>query len=684
MKNKYLGPIICTFALLQLAGCFGLDGKSSGGGSSSVTMSGVAATGAPVSGGLVQVRGSNGQTVEDTTNSDGSYSADVSALEDPYIVMVTAPSGDKIIAVSSRSALAEGKKINVTPVSHIIAANVLGVANADEAFANFESGSAQFTETKLETEKDALLQKFIDAGLLGDGKVAAANIDLLNGDLAAGTSAGLDGLLDVLQFNNDAAAGIEISLKGAATPLITDKVDAIDPPVVVISGPELVAAAAQLDVIALIRIRMNALAAAYSAKVACNGAPVDDLSACGLDALYNTFLPFFHSAFQEEGSNRTDGIWGWFCRTADDHDAEDRADCLANGEIDFQSVALKDITLISHNAGTNVALISFNFYEDGVLHGSEEMALKLEDGLYRMLGNGRTFKYHIETKSLHETSFDKSIMTAGYQGTDTYSVNLNFYFSNQGSYTFNGDEVFTLAATSGHEIFPNNSASMSLYLVIGPNYNSGSCVAGLAFSTRPDPYKIFNHSNGTSSYADYATACVHNTNPCTCQPAVDSWAYFDSDAAQKVTLTEAQVALMNKVEKITLTGSGVAGDSFSINKPLRINEFNAATYIPSFGTTASGFCKDLTSSSSLNLSVATGTLNYVGIHHGFSEEGNQSSWLNESVNESFWNLDTKSVVFSPEYTDLTSTHDIRYSSLYLSARDEFDRQFERRVMCNGN
>jgi hypothetical protein len=36
--------------------------------------------------------------------------------------------------------------------------------------------------------------------------------NLLNGDLAAGTSVGLDGLLDVLQFNNDAAATIDLKL----------------------------------------------------------------------------------------------------------------------------------------------------------------------------------------------------------------------------------------------------------------------------------------------------------------------------------------------------------------------------------------------------------------------------------------------------------------------------------------
>lgn len=169
MKKKYVSSILTLSTLAVLTGCLGGKGGLTSSSSSGSIMSGVAATGAPISGGQVQIKGSNGATVEDTTESDGSYSADVSSLREPYLVRVIAPSGEKYISVASQSALAQGKKINVTPLTHTIVANVFATANADEIFSNFETKAQDFSEAKLEDEKHELLQKFVDAGLLGDG-----------------------------------------------------------------------------------------------------------------------------------------------------------------------------------------------------------------------------------------------------------------------------------------------------------------------------------------------------------------------------------------------------------------------------------------------------------------------------------------------------------------------------------
>lgn len=683
---KYISSLMTVSTFILIAGCSG-GSQSTSGSSSGLIMSGVAATGAPISAGKVEVKGANGVIVEDTTNSDGSYQADVSTLTEPYLIRVIAPSGEKYISVASKSALAEGKKINVTPLTHIIVANVFNNASADDVFSNFETNSSDFTEQKLEDEKDELLQKFVSAGLVGNGKIASADIDLLNGNLAAGTSQGVDGLLDVIQVNTDASAGIEIKLKGAATAMITDKVDAVDPVVVAISQAEFDAAEAQLDVIGQLRIRMNALAALHSSKVSCNGAPKDDGSACDIDTLYNTFLPYFHADFQEEGLNRAAGVWGWFCRVGDnDEEATTKTQCLTSGSILFENVALKDITLISYDDTTKVALISFNFYLDGVLKGSEEMYLKLDtgDNIYKLLGSKKTFKYWIDTESLFSTTYDKSNNSTGYQGVSAYSVNLNFYYKNSGSYTFNGSETFTLTATSGHQIFPGNSATMSLYLIVGPDYsNANSCTTGLVFSTTQNPYKIFNQQNGQTTYADYATACAYTNDPCNCRPDANSNAYFDHDVAQKVAMPVTQVVLMDKIENISLTGSGVTADAFSIKKPLVVNEFNAAKHIPSFGMTVASFCKDINFSTPLNLSTQSGTLNYISLHHGFSD-ANNSAWKSKSDSVNYWDSNLTSTTYTPNFSGVLSTDVIRNSHLYLSAHDEFERQFVRRVNCNGN
>lgn len=678
MKKQYVGPVFLMTLLFHVTSCSGPAGSGLSSGS---LMSGVAATGAPISGGLVKIKGSNGQVVEETTASDGTYAANISSLQEPYLVQVIAPSGEKYISVASQSALAAGKKINVTPLTHTIVANVFGKADGDEIFANFEAESSNFSEAKLETEKEELVQKFIDAGLLGSGKVASADLDLLNGDFVAGSGQGVDGLMDVITVNTDSAAGIEITLKGESSAIITDKVDgSTDPVVTTINPTQLSQAKEQLSVLDQIRARMNALAALHSSKVACNGTPVDsgdNSSACDIDNLHDAFAPFFHPDYQEDGNTIEAGIWGWFCRTSNEDDTESRSECLASGSIAFEDVSLKDITLINYDNVNKVALVSFNFYEAGVLKGSEDMTLKYDSvGLtYDLIGNKKTFEYWIETEAIHNTEYNKISNTSA----DSYSVNLNFYMDDVKNYTFLGNETLTLTAASGHQIFPGDSATLPIYMVKGPRHdNNNQCTLGATFSATQTPYKVFNSSTGVATYADYATACPNNENPCnnSC-----SGGYYDYDKAQKVSLTAGQIALMNKVELITMTGSPLpsGGDSFTIKKPLMVNAFNASTYIPSFGMSASNFCENVTFETALNLSVNTGTLSHISLHHSYSDASNQ--WTNESKQDDFWDLNTTSAVFSPSFSAI-GNETIHYSHLYLSSRDEFDRQFVRRVNCS--
>lgn len=673
MKSRYVRSIVLGTALLQLVSC-GEKSSTSGAGN---IMSGVAATGAPISGGAVKIKGSNGEVVEDTTNSDGSYSANVASLSEPYLVQVIAPSGEKYISVASQSALAEGKKINVTPLTHTIVANVFGNANGDEIFANFENESNNFSETKLEQEKEQLVQKFVQAGLLGSGKIAPANLDLLNGEFVAGSGVGVDGLMDVISVNTDAAAGIQISLKGATAPIFTDKVNATDDSIVAIDQTALDAAKEQLSVLDQIRARMNALASLHSSKVACNGVPKDDGSACDVDNLYAAFEPFFHTSYKEEGHLRAAGIWGWFCRVGDDDDAESKEECLATGgSVEFENVALKDITLINYDSSAKEALISFNFYLNGVMRGSEEIALKYDDveAKYDLVGNKKSFEYWIDTESLFSTNYNKTSNIA----EDSYSVNLNFYLEDKKSVALADGQVITLTALSGHTIFSNNSATMPLYVVTAPKWDENNqCTLGLALSKTATPYKSFNSSTGATVYQSYAQAC-NGSDPC----AVDNTCtgYFDHDAAQKISLSEAQIIQMNRIERISMTNSGISlNDEFTIKKPLIVNAFNAPIHIPSFGMSAPLFCENAAAGMTLNLSVASGTLSYVNIHHSFSDS--QNMWSNESDKEDFWDLNLRNALFTPSFSSLSSSDVIHYSHLYLSANDEFDRQFVRRVNC---
>ncbi len=675
MKQRYVSSFFFASLLITAVGCSGPSGSSLSRGS---TLSGVAATGAPISGGAVGVKGADGDIAEGTTNSDGTYSIDIGALTGPFLIRVISPTGEKYISVASQSDLAAGKKVNITPLTHTIVANVFGNSDADELFENFESESSEFTEEKLDDEKDELVQKFVAAGLLGSGKIAGSDIDLMNGAFVAGSSQGIDALLDVISVNTDASAGVEIKLKGSSSLIFTDKFDGTaDVAPVAILPAELAAANEQLTVLDALRTRMNSLASLYSSLSSCNGSPIDDGSACDVDTLYNSFLPYFHTNYQEDGSGRSEAVWEWICRLADDSgDAKSKAECLAAGIIYFENVSLKDITLISYDTTTDVALINFNFYEGGVLKGQAEMILKLEGSVYNLMGNLKTFKYSIDSESLHSSVYNKSTNT----GTDSYSVNLKFYYEDSGVYTFNGDEVFTLTADSGHTIFPGNSASMNLYLVVAPDYSGGVCTSGLMFSTKANPYRMINQATGVESYANYATACAFTNDPCDCRPSAGANAWFDHDASQRVSISADQIALMDKSESISLSGAGVAADKFVIAKPLLVNQFNADQYIPSFGMTAANFCENVTFSTSLNLSVASGYLSYLGIHHSFSD-ASSTSWKNENDSQNYWDTAPVSAVYTPNFTLANAGDVINHSYLYLSARDEFEREFVRQVSC---
>lgn len=673
MKHRFFRSFILTTALLQLVSCSGSG--PAGSSSASNTISGIAATGAPISGGEIKVKGANGQVVSTTTLSNGSYSANISVLDEPYLVQVTAPSGEKYISVASQSALAEGKKVNVTPLTHSIVSNVFGSANGDQIFSNFQSESTKFSEAKLEEEKQELVQKFIDAGLLGNGKIAAANIDLLNGDFVAGSGQGVDGLLDVISVNTDASAGIEVSLKGGGV-IITDVVTGADPAVNQISAGELTSAKEQLSTLDKIRARMNALAALHSSYVSCNGTPTDNGGACDVDTLYAAFAPYFHTDFQEDGDGREAGLWGWFCRGDNDQRANSKAQCLSSGNnVEFEKVSLKDITLIKYDENTKVALINFNFYLNGVLKGSEDMTLKYDvaDQTFDLLGNKKTFDYWIETEALHNTEYNKT----SNQGTDTYSVNLNFYMKDDKAHNFVGGETLTLTTASNHTIFPSDLKTMPVYMVKAPIHDQNNqCTVGVTFSISATPYRSFNPNTGAETFADYDTACPGDGDPCNNGCGMYQ---YDYDKSQKVSLSVEQISKMDKVERILMTGAGV-NDEFVIKKPLVINAYNASTYIPSFGMTAANYCESVTFATQLNLSVKSGLLGWASLGHGYSLN---NSWDHENANVDYWDQNVKSAVFAPTFNAANGSV-IHHTYLYVSARDEFDRQFVRRVTCNEN
>ena len=93
MKKKFLATVVAIGAVLS--GCSG--SKEATKVNPGKDMTGVAAVGAPIANGVVEVKGANGTTVSTTTNSNGVYSVALGSLASPYLVRVTSPTGRDIL-----------------------------------------------------------------------------------------------------------------------------------------------------------------------------------------------------------------------------------------------------------------------------------------------------------------------------------------------------------------------------------------------------------------------------------------------------------------------------------------------------------------------------------------------------------------------------------------------------------
>lgn len=687
MKQRSLS-VVTIMGLICLTACMGGGGgggSSIGGAINSNIISGVAATGAPISNGRVLIKGKDGDEVETTTGSDGTYSANISDLQEPYLVKVLAPSGEKYISVATQSALAEGKKVNVTPVSHIIVANVFETADPDELFAEFTTMAANFQEDKIDEEKDKLKQKFIDAGLIGGvNGVVGEDVDLLNGTLVAGTSQGLDGLLDVLDVNTGGASGIEVKLKvgEAAVPIFTDNVVKVngsdqDVPVSAVDSNKLVEAKAQLSVLDIARAFLNNFAQIYSSFATCSGNPYSPNYTCNLNTIESTLAPHFDAAFQENGNS---SIWGWIC----DSNVQTQDQCT---ELEFGVIQLKDVNLVSFNPTSKKAIVSFNVYENGALGGTNEFVLQgieTNGSLsgFKLLGNQKTFRYWIETSSEHLTESVWNGTTMRNELQDKYQVNLNMWFDTPASYSFNGSEVFTISALSGNDIFQGANGltdSMSIYLVKAPNYDSGNCVSGISFSTSATPYQQWDQTTGTVLNKSYNDACPNIPNPCDCQAA-----YFNYESTRLI-LSAAQVQNMSKIERISMTNASHGiNDEFIIKKPLIVSSFTASSYMPQLSLSAEAFCQNTNPNATLELSSPTGVLNYLSIFYStskFNQETAMNEWHQDEAKAEYWDENRVTASFTPVFENIPAGSQLNYRYLFLESRDDNDQTFVRRINC---
>lgn len=217
-------------ATLILAGCGG--GGSSGGdvGTTAITLSGTAATGAPFAGATVSILDKTGATVgSGTTAADGSYTITLSAGATAPFVLQAVRDDLTLVSVATDTS---GSTFNITPITNLIASRLSVSGDPAKLAAELQADPTLLSTVKVNAKVNeivALLQPLLDA--------IGATANPLTGRFAAdgtGSDRVLDSLLIKITPDSATTANIEVSVKqltaDGAQPAVVQFTSATLPP----------------------------------------------------------------------------------------------------------------------------------------------------------------------------------------------------------------------------------------------------------------------------------------------------------------------------------------------------------------------------------------------------------------------------------------------------------------------
>jgi hypothetical protein len=205
--------LITSLALLTLAACGG-----GGGGSSSNTLSGTAATGAPMAGASIEVYNSSGIKVATATaDSSGKYTSSALLGDGPYVIKATSGTTELYSVQSS----ADGSVVNVTPLSNLVATLLSPTGNAGNLVTEFGADKTLLSSTGINDKKTIV--KSIAAPVANVIGGIDANFDVINTAMVA-NGTGLDQVLDTVRIgitHEGSSSSIQVVYKtadGTSTP----------------------------------------------------------------------------------------------------------------------------------------------------------------------------------------------------------------------------------------------------------------------------------------------------------------------------------------------------------------------------------------------------------------------------------------------------------------------------------
>ena len=203
------GLVLLGFAAV-MAGCGGGGSASS---AVSTSISGTAASGAPLANITVTLKDGTNKTATATTSATGVFSVDTTGMSPPFMLQVTAPGGTRLYSVSA-DASSTGT-INVTPLTDLILRSWYAVqgVSTDTAFSN-PASAAPPTPQQVRTIAQVVLS-ILRLAIVNQGIPVSAPEDLISKPFVADHT-GLDKLLDNSRFTVG-AGGISVVLTGGGS-----------------------------------------------------------------------------------------------------------------------------------------------------------------------------------------------------------------------------------------------------------------------------------------------------------------------------------------------------------------------------------------------------------------------------------------------------------------------------------
>lgn len=381
-------------------------------------LTGTAAIGAPIPNGIVKILCDDQALPEAATDAFGKWSVDVSGCSAPYLVRIKGSVGGKDVdLLSAADAEDVGEIVNVTPLTHMIVANMIqDVADAETLFTKFEDATfdigAKISKTKINAQETKIKTALADVIKAATGKSDISDIDLMNMPFATDHS-GMDAVLDVIKVEENAGS-FEVKLADASgTALFTDDPAADDAPATAVS-----VTASDITEIVETYQGVDSVLRDLIKYVQSNAAAIN--AAHTKTQLPTGYASVFHSDFLDRGSDPLGALHQWFGLD----DMADYQKHLGSSQADFANANIS-----KDKDDDSLGILFFDFIIDGKIQDKGiSLQVAKEGGSWKLLGDQIPFEFRASIAISREygVTEDENYNINGGEKVDSIKLELGF------------------------------------------------------------------------------------------------------------------------------------------------------------------------------------------------------------------------------------------------------------------